>query len=241
MTSADDEIRAVLYAWRELGEDVPSTLVSRGWMCVNPEAGDGETVEWLWPPTAPVGYGGQPEWRDPGVCVRPQMYAPRFSPWTAPTRLLQHPDSGWQLEYGAALAQEPEESRGYADTAELLADLERIESWPMSLEEWRREAMGRLWRTTIAAAENGRCVATPITEPYGSRWDAIYQRRMIRDDARIDDADSSDLVVGNLSAQWRLVDAEAWASAVRTARACGPGWRVNGPDGERWLGSATAS
>ena len=230
MTSADDEIQSMLNAWQELGNDVPSTLVARGWMCVNPEAGDGDTVEWVWPPTAPVGYAGQPEWKDPGVRVRPQMYSPRISPWTAPTRLLQHPDGEWQLEYGTALAQEPDQPHNYPDTADLLADLERIECWPMSLEEWRTEAMGRLWSTTVAAAENSHCLAVPITEPYGSRWDAIHERRLIRDGARVDDAGSSDLIVGNLSAQWRLVDAEAWASAVRTARVGGPGWGLNGPE-----------
>lgn len=229
MTSADDEIQSMIHAWGQLGVDVPSTLVSRGWMCVNPEAGDGDAVEWVWPPTAPVGYVGRLEWKEPGVRVRPQMYAPRFSPWTAPTRLLQHPDGEWQLEYGAALAQEPEESRNYVDTVALLDDLERIECWPMGLEEWRAEAMGRLWRTTVAAAENSHCVAVPITEPYGSRWDAIHERRLIRDKARVDDAGASDLDVGNLSAQWRLVDAEAWASAVRNARVGGPEWSPSGP------------
>ncbi len=111
---------------------------------------------------------------------------------SAPTRLLQHPDGEWELEYGAALAQEPDQPHNYPDTADLLADLERIECWPMSLEEWRTEAMGRLWRTTVAAAENSHCLAVPITEPYGSRWDAIQERRMIRDDAQVDGPDVSD-------------------------------------------------
>lgn len=33
-----------------------------------------------------------------------------------------------------------------SDDAELIADLEHIECWPMSVEETRLEAMGRLWQ-----------------------------------------------------------------------------------------------
>lgn len=54
MTSADDEIQSMLNTWRELVNNVPSTLASRGWACVNPQAGDGETIEWIWPPARGV-------------------------------------------------------------------------------------------------------------------------------------------------------------------------------------------
>ena len=37
-------------------------------------------------------------------------------------------------------------------------------------------------------------------------------------------------LTGDLASRSLLNDAEAWASAVRTARAGGEGWEVNGPD-----------
>lgn len=213
MTSTDDEVQFLLNTPR-LSQDVPSVLASHGWTCVTSEARNDETIEWIWPPTAPVGYAGQPEWTDPGVRVRPHFDVPRVSPWTAPTRLLQHANATWELQYGAAHAQPADESRRYSDHTELLADLERFESWPMSLEEWRRLSQERLWVTTVAAAENTHYLSMTITEPYGSRFDAIS---------------ASEITVRDEQAQWRLVDAEAWTSAVRTARAGGPDWGPNGP------------
>lgn len=76
-------------------------------------------------------------------------------------------------------------------------------------------------------------LACPVTEPYGSRFDAITgHRRHQGDRARGDAAagpPSSPRPRGSLDAQWLLIDAEAWTSAVRTARAGGTGWGMNGP------------
>ncbi|MFC6355218.1 hypothetical protein [Luethyella okanaganae] len=158
------------------------------------------------------------------------MRVPRRTPWTAPTRLFQTPDEAWELRYGQTLAQQPHAPRRYVSEAELIEDLDRIESWPMSVEERRREELERLWTTTVADAHNEHYIGMPVTEPYGSRLDAIEARLASRDEARLDDPRSSDLAAGDIHAQRRLVDAEAWASAVRTARAGGRRWGLNGPD-----------
>jgi hypothetical protein len=230
VTTADDEIRALLDAYRQLGGNVSSTLLRRGWTCINPEANGDENMEWVWPPTVPIGYRGLREWVPPGARVRPGLHLPRRTPWTAPTRILQHPDAVWELRYGEALAQQPDAPKRFAADAEMLDDLDRIESWPMSVEERRREERNRLWETTVADAHNDHYLGMPITEPYGSWLDEIDAHREARDDVRIDDPRSSKLEVGDLQAQRRLVDAAAWASAVRTARAGGTGWNSDGPD-----------
>ncbi|WP_226532675.1 hypothetical protein [Microbacterium paraoxydans] len=229
MTAADDEIQALLNGYRQLSSDVPSTLLSRGWTCVNVDAADDDALEWVWPPTAPIGYRGLREWVPPGARARPGMHVPRRTPWTAPTRFLQHPGAVWDLRYGEALAQQPDAPKRFTADAELLDDLDRIESWPMSVEERRREERNRLWNTTVADAHNDHYLGMPITEPYGSWLDEIDARLEARD-GRVDDAHSSELEFGDLHAQRRLVDAAAWASAHRTARLGGPGWSSDGPD-----------
>lgn len=228
MTTADDEIQALLNVYRLLSSNVPSTLLSQGWTCVNLDAVDDDALEWVWPPTAPIGYRGLREWVPPGARVRPGIHVPRRTPWTAPTRLLQHPGAVWELRYGEALAQQPDAPKRFTADADLLDDLDRIESWPMSVEERRRKERNRLWATTVADAHNDHYLGMPITEPYGTWLDEIDARREARDRLRIDDPHSSELDVGDLHAQRRLVDAAAWASAVRTARVGGPGWKVGG-------------
>lgn len=105
--------------------------------------------------------------------------------------------------------------RSFTADAELLEDLDRIEYWPRSVEERRREERNRLWNTTVADAHNDHYLGMPITEPYGSWLDEIDARREARD-GRVDDAHSSELEFEDVHAQRRLVDAAAWASAVRT-------------------------
>lgn len=151
------------------------------------------------------------------------------TPWTAPTRILQHPDAVWKLRYGEALAQQPDAPKRFAADAELLDDLGRIESWPMSIEERRTEERNRVWATTVADAHNDHHLGIPITEPYGTWLAEIDARREARD-GRVDDTYSPELKFGDLHAQRRLVDAGSWASAVRTARAGKPGWSSDGPD-----------
>ena len=199
MTS-DDEIQDLLNAYRQLGNSVSSTLLSRGWTCVNPGAADSDALDWVWPPTAPIGYRALRDWVSPAARARPGMCVPRRTPWTAPTRILQHPDTVWELRYGEALAQQPDTPKRVAADAELLDDLDRIESWPMGVEERRREERNRLWETTAADAHNDHCLGMPITEPYGSRLDEIDARREARAGIRIDDPHSSDLDVGDLHA-----------------------------------------
>lgn len=228
MSSADDEIRHLVNAWRELSDDALSALLARGWARTNPHASGDEPSEWIWPPTAPTSYRQFAEWYPTGMRLR-GLVQEFQTPWRKPTRLLQL-KWGWRLEHGAALAQEADAARHYSDDAELIADLERIECWPMSVEETRREQRGRLWHTTTAAARDDHVLAPPITEPYGSRIDSIHAARTRPGQSRDDDSPVTphDLPSdrGRSYAQWALIDAQAWASAVRTARAGGEGWNI---------------
>lgn len=83
MTSADDDIQQLLNAWRELRRRCLIVAHFRGWACINPEAADGEAIEWFWQPRTPVGYRGLSEWKHEGMGVRPHLYEPRRTPWTA--------------------------------------------------------------------------------------------------------------------------------------------------------------
>ena len=124
--SPEDEIRFILNAMRWIDADVASRLWTRGWVVADLTVGEGESLEWFWPPTAPVGYGGLPEWGDEIMQRRPQMFGPRQTPWTRPTRITGT-GAVWTLEYGEATAQKPAARTRYLDAAALTSDLERIE------------------------------------------------------------------------------------------------------------------
>ena len=83
----------------------------------------------------------------------------------------------------------------------------------MDVEETRRIRAARIVEFVTAMAHDQHYRAAFLTEPYASRLAAKSRP-------------------GDSTAQHLLVDAEAWASAVRTvrtARAGGEGWGIDGP------------
>ncbi|WP_218220419.1 hypothetical protein [Nesterenkonia sp. Act20] len=212
-SSADDEIRFIKESHRLLSTHVGSTLLSRGWVATDLD--DDEDLEWFWRPTAPLNYRGHPEWIPPAVRIRPQMHpGPRRTPWILPTRITAAGGS-WKVSYGEAVAQKPKRPHRYRDEGSLLADLERIEWWPMTVKEARRIQAERVLSVATAWAYDNHHIGCEVTEPYGSRMEEISaQRQLPREQQRR----------GNLDAQYFLVDAQAWASAQRTTRAGGRKW-----------------
>jgi hypothetical protein len=236
MTDPNEEFRFIEDALRLLGNDVQSDLASRGWAVADLGVPDGDPLEWFWPPTAPVGYGGLSDWSDEAMQHRPQMHGPRHTPWRVPTRITKA-QGGWRVEYGEAIAQEPDAVAEYADDASLLADLERIECWPMNLDEARLIRRERLFAVTTALAQDAHYQGFTVTEPYSSRINAIRPHLMFERSRAVGLAatapPSTPRPRGDLAAHMNLIDAEAWASAVRTARAGGEGWGVSGPERPR--------
>lgn len=139
----------------------------------------------------------------------------RSTPWTLPTRITAT-GGAWKVSYGEVVSQKPKRPRWYRDEASLLADLERIEWWPMTVKEAHRIQAERLKSVAGAWARDDHYLSGPITEPYGSRMEEISAQRQLPPEQQ---------PRGSLDAQYLLVDAEAWASAERTARAGGPRWR----------------
>jgi len=219
-----EELRILQEGWRLVGNDVQVELVTRGWQVANPDVADDEPLEFFWPPTAPTGYGRPSERHDYGTEPRPRARLPRSSPWTAPTRITRTED-GWRLTYGRAPAQKPGKPVTYRRDSDLLADLDRIEWWPMSAKEARRIQRERLYVVTAAMANDDHYLAFTITEPYASQMAELMDH--LRFDAKrqqgLDTAEkpASTRPRGDLHARLRLLDAAAWASAVRTARAGG--------------------
>ncbi|WP_251021998.1 hypothetical protein [Streptomyces sp. ISL-10] len=161
MADSDDPICFTLGMLRFLGDDVASTLSERGWAVADPDV---VPLEWFWPPTAPVGYGGLPEMASETMRKRPHLFGPRHTPWTAPTRLTKT-GTTWTLEYGKAIAKSPDAPRAYADEAELRADLERIECWPMPVDEAKRLRAERIVAVTTAIAHDNHYLAVFPTDP----------------------------------------------------------------------------
>lgn len=232
--STDDEIRMLKDGWRLLGNDVQAELIARGWAVTDLDVADDEPLEFFWPPTAPVGYGGLPEWNNEAMAKRPQMYGPRPCPWLSPTRIARHGE-GWKVVFGTAIAQEPDESIEL-DDEELHRQLERIEWWPMTIDEARQLQMERLMHTTRAAAHDDHSLGYMIrTEPYEGWMREIYERIASGQSITMGQVMAGDRKAlrwkGDLRARASLIEAEAWASAVRSARAGGVGWDVSGPTG----------
>lgn len=180
-----------------------------------PPLGSTSTTRKNWrgfgPPTAPINYRGHSKWIPEIVRVRPQMEGPRSTPWTVPTRITGAGGS-WRVDYSEALAQKAELSCQYLDEASLLTDLERIEWWPMTVQEARRLQEERVLSVATAWARNDHYLGTTTTAPFGSRMDEIRRLRGLPRDQR---------PVGSLDARYLLVHAAAWAPAVRTAQAGG--------------------
>ncbi|MFV4913991.1 hypothetical protein PFZ49_10670 [Microbacterium lacticum] len=227
MTSGDDEIHILNEGWRLLGSDIQAELVARGWAVANLDIDDDEPLEFFWPPTAPIGYGRESDnpFSPPGR--PPEMTAPRETPWILPTRIARIP-SGWRVEYGEAIAQQPDDPVEYADDKALLDDLPRIEWWPMSVKEARELEHQRVLHTTYADAYDDHSLGYRIqTEPYAGRRHEIFERLRGRIQVTMADPDAWRWS-GDLHARLRIIDGQMWASAVRTARAGGDGWSISG-------------
>lgn len=219
--SADEEIRRLTDAVRLFQDDVDSRLLARGWVVTDLTVPDEVPLEFFWPPTAPVEYGGDPEPTDEAMRSRPTMYGTRITPWTRPTRITHAPE-GWVVEYGEAPNLLPDQPARFAVGAELLADLERIECWPMSVAEAERLRMERVYSTTVADARDDHRFGFFPTDPYFTRMQElqalIFADRTRAPDFSMDEEPPTPRPRGDLAAQLRLVEAEAWASEVRTSR-----------------------
>lgn len=228
MGSRDDEIRMIKEGWRLLGSDVQAELIARGWAVTDLHVLDDEPLEFFWPPTAPVGYGGLPDRSGPSRLGPAGQRLPRMTPWTKPTRITRTA-TGWRVEYGEAIAQAPDEPIEHADDKALLRDLARIEWWPMSVSEARELEHQQVLHLTYAAANNEHTLSFRIkTEPYLSRLQELYDRDRGKILVTMADPDAWKWS-GDLKARMLIIDAQMWASAVRTARAGGDGWDTSGP------------
>lgn len=222
-----DEMRFFHEGWRLVGNDVQAGLLARGWSVTDLDVADDEPLEFFWPPTAPVGYGGLAEWTAPEVLKRPQMFGPRQTPWMAPTRITRCPE-GWRVRYGEAISQEPDPSTVHPTDKALLGDLPRIEWWPMSVEEAKELQEQRVLHTTWADAYDQHSLGYLIrTEPYEGRL--LELRERVYTDTPVIVTDDAWKWAGDLKARTRIIDGEAWASAVRSARAGGHDWDTSGP------------
>ena len=148
-----DEIRLLKESFRLLKDDVPTGLLARGWAVYGLHVDDDEPLEYFWPPTAPAGYGERPELSGRSVEAARELYRAGGTPWTVPTR-ISRTDAGWLVQYGEALAQRPDEPLEHTDDAALLSDLERIEWWPLSVDEALRIQQERLFAVTSDAAHD---------------------------------------------------------------------------------------
>lgn len=207
---ADHQPRIVQDAARLLGDDVGGGLWERGWALADTGSDRDAPLQWRWPPTAPT--------------VEPE------SPWSSPTRITQLAH-GWQVDYGAAVAQSPARSEIHTDALTLLHDLERIESWPMPIAEARRLRALRIVELTQLRARGDDSHHVRLTEPYTSRLERLHEhQRATHQWGRRKGFDpvATPRQHASLAAQATLTAAEAWVSALRTARAGGRGWSVAG-------------
>jgi len=237
---------------------VPFRLIERGWVAVGgaPEAtgtpgrtaaatpertasatpaaadADADPV-WVlvWPPTAPAGLADATAPPDPVATPRPGLGRPRETPWTSPTTLTSVGD-GWRLEHGATDARPADPPVEHADAASLTADLERIECWPMDVDEYHRHRLDRLFVAVSAQARDEHYQGHVPTEPYASRIREL-QRHLRADHLGAEAASTLPTPLaprprGDLLARLLLVDADAWASAQRTRQAGGAGWDLDG-------------
>jgi hypothetical protein len=152
--------------------------------------------------------------------LRPQLFGPRQTPWTRPTRIAAN-GAVWTLEYGEAIAQKPAAPRKYRDTAALIADLERIGCWPMTIKETCEIRAVRLLDLTTAIAYNAHYQAVFPTEPYASRGNAVRAHQK-SEQARSQATAGIEpppvaRIHGGLHARSMLLDAEAWAAVRRTS------------------------
>ncbi len=229
MGSGDDEIRMIKEGWRLLGSDVQAELIARGWEVTDLHVSDDEPLEFFWPPRRHRSdTGGLPDRSGPSRMGPSGERRPRPTPWTQPTRITRTA-TGWRVEYGEAIAQAPDEPIEHTDDKALLGDLARIEWWPMTVAEAYDLEHQQVLHLTYAAAHNEHTQSFDIkTEPYLSRIQELYDRDCGKIIVTMADPDGWKWS-GDLKARMRIVDAQMWASAVRTARAGGDGWDTSGP------------
>jgi len=209
---------------RQMGQEVQVALLARGWAVTDPWVEEDQPMEFFWPPTAPHGYGRRPPVPAAVARDRAKLSEPEATPWLAPTRIARV-DDGWRVQYGEAAAARPAELALHRDDVSLLADIEGIECWPMSVEESLQSRMERVFQATYAAAHNEHYLGFTYTEPYVTRYNLVMrQLRLEKAQGGVHGAvavPAPSRPRGDLNAQLLLIDAEAWASAVRTARAGG--------------------
>ncbi|WP_040168224.1 hypothetical protein [Microbacterium gorillae] len=210
-----DEFNAYM-AMLEWGrENVTATLIDRGWSALDPQLAAERPVTWVWPPTTVDGGipGGYTDFPGGRIFTRP----PR--PWTLPTRVSTR-DDGWLVEFGRTATLPPAPARTFADPAALLTALEEIEWWPLSVAEAREIQYDRIIASVHAAAYDQFMEGGEITEPYASRLTEL--RRPDRHGSPASPPWVSRFE-GNVNAVRTLIEAEAWASDVRTGRAANGG------------------
>lgn len=232
----EEEIRRLKAEFAFEDKDVPTRLLSRGWIVTNIDVADDEPLEYFWPPTAPIGYGGLEERKDE-LLLRRYGIDPRSRPcpWLSPTTIMRK-GSDWQVTYGRAIAQEPDPTKEL-DDATLLDRIVEIEWWPMSPQRARRLKAERILTVAECVAYDQFYMVSCMTEtePYMSRIDEI--RKLIEQDQELKASRDGQPYVngrwidpdGDLPMRISLIEAEAWASAIRNVEAGGNGWTLEGP------------
>lgn len=209
---APDRPQIVLDAAGVLGDKVADTLWSRGWMLADASTDSRAPLQWLWPPTC----GAEDE----------------ESPWIAPTRITQR-DGSWRVDFGATDAVRPARSETYidADPDALQSQLDRIEIWPMPLAEAQRLRKTRIVEVTRLKTWKRLSRNFHWTEPYLGRLAKLQERQRRehqRTRRRAFDPGDMPLRQAYMAALETHIEASAWLSALRTARAGGKGWSIKG-------------
>ncbi|MBM7795294.1 hypothetical protein [Pseudoglutamicibacter cumminsii] len=228
-----DDIELFMNAFSSVNQDIGGLLWKRGWLA-DTNVADDEELSWFWPPTAPVGFGGLPEWSGRLAKLPAGTLPPRRTPWTKPTT-LRKVNGAWHLEFGQAPQLEARETTKYSNEYDLLQDLKAIECWPLTVEENRDIRMHWLYQAMKAESRHDHYRTVRPTEPYATRIEELQEHVDWENDALEAARTGRELPAppqrarphGDVKAKLLMAEAESWASAVRTARVGGPGWSIN--------------